>query len=53
MSPGENGANGLAATVLITVELAKDLFGEDDWESAVGQTVYINSDEPHDRGWNH
>lgn len=34
------------AHTLITVELAKDLFGEDDWESAVGNTVYINSDEP-------
>ncbi len=42
----EGGNTGWAPTTLITVELAKDLFGEDNWESAVGNTVYINGDEP-------
>lgn len=34
------------ARVMITVALAKDLFGEEAWQSAVGQTVYIDNDEP-------
>ncbi len=32
--------------VIITVSLAKGLFGEEEWRSAVGSTVYINSNEP-------
>lgn len=32
--------------VLITVELAKSLFGDEDWQSGVGQTVYIEEDQP-------
>lgn len=42
----DGGASDWAATTLITVELARDLFGEDDWAGAVGKTVYINNDEP-------
>lgn len=42
----EGGDTDWAASILITRELAKDLFGEEEWESAVGSTVYINSDEP-------
>ena len=34
------------ARVLITVELAKSLFGDEEWQSGVGQTVYIEEDQP-------
>jgi len=38
--------SGWPDRTLITVEMAKALFGEDEWRNAVGKTVYINNDEP-------
>ncbi|MEM1410841.1 MAG: FtsX-like permease family protein [Pseudomonadota bacterium] len=33
-------------TALITIELAKALFGDDNWQEAVGQTIYIEETQP-------
>lgn len=42
----DGGDTDWADRVIITRALAQDLFGEDEWEQAVGNTVYINSNEP-------
>ena len=42
----EKSANDWPDKIIITKALAESLFSEGGWQSAVGQTVYINDNEP-------